>query len=289
MNTILVPTDFSKTAQTALEVAASIAKKSRAEILLLHVVEEIEEGSFNVEGEAAASGRWEDRIFTAKMIQKSKQQLAKAATSLVEAGINVKQLLRVGTPYHGIQAIITEHEADLVVMGTNGHSPLEEVLVGSNTEKVIRRSSCPVLSINKKPSRLDFKSIVFAVSLRKDEVSIPPLVKELQKLYGSTIHLVRVNTPGMFMSDKVAKERMKEFAEKLKIENYDMNIYNDFTEETGIINFADSVDADMIAMSTHGRTGISHLLNGSIAEDVTNHAKRCVLTSVFNKKNGRSK
>lgn len=284
MKTILVPTDFSKTAQNAVEVAASIATKSKAQIILLHVVEEIEEGSFNVEGEAAASGDWEDRIFTAKMIQKSKQQLSRAAGALAEAGINVKQLLRVGTPYHGIQAIITEHKADLVVMGTNGRSPLEDILVGSNTEKVIRRSSCPVLSVNKKPARLDFKSIVYAVSLRKDETTIPPLVRELQKLYGSTLHLVRVNTPGLFINDKIAKERVREWAQLLKLEDFDVNIYNDFSEEAGIINFADSVDADMIAMSTHGRTGISHLLNGSIAEDVTNHAKRCVLTSVLKKK-----
>lgn len=284
MKTILVPTDFSKTAQNAADVAAAIAKKSKSEIILLHVVEDVEEGSFNVEGETAASGDWENKIFTAKMIQKAMQQLSKAAGALADTGVNVKQVLRVGTPYHGIQAIITEGKADLVVMGTNGRSPLEEVLIGSNTEKVLRRSSCPVLSVNKKPSTVDFKSIVYAVSLRKDELSIPPMVKEMQQLYGSTVHLVRINTPGLFINDKMAKEKMKEFAEYLKLRDYTLNIYNDFTEETGIINFAESIGADMISMWTHGRTGLSHLVNGSIAEGVTNHAKRCVLTSVLDKK-----
>lgn len=284
MKTILVPTDFSKTAQNATDVAASIAKKSKADLILLHVVEEIEEGSFNVEGEAVASGSWEDRIFTAKMIQKSRQQLAKAAGPMIENGINVRQLLRVGTPYHGIRAIINENKADLVVMGTNGKSPLEEILVGSNTEKVMRRSSCPVMSVNKKPSSLDFKSIVYAVSLRSDELSFPPLVREMQKLYGATIHLVRVNTPGLFINDKVAKEKLEVFAQKMKLQDYTLNTYNDFNEESGIINFSESVGADIISMWTHGRTGLSHMFNGSIAENVTNHAKRCVLTSVLGKK-----
>lgn len=283
MKTILVPTDFSKTAQTAADVAASIAKKSKAEIILLHVVEEIEEGSFNVEGEATAFGSWEDRIFTVKMIQKSKQQLSAVAEALMQEGIIVRQLLRVGTPYHGIQAIITEHKADLVVMGTNGKSPLEEILIGSNTEKVMRRSTCPVLSVNKKPSNLDFKSIVYAVSLRTDELAFPPLVKEIQELYGSTIHLVRINTPGVFINDKFAKEKMREFGQKVDLKNFTVNTYNDFSEEAGIINFSESVSADLISMWTHGRTGLSHMLNGSIAEDVTNHAKRCVLTSVLKK------
>jgi nucleotide-binding universal stress UspA family protein len=284
MKTILVPTDFSKAAQNATVVAASIAKKSKATLVLLHVIEEIEEGSFNVEGESAASGSWEDKIFTVKMIQKAKQQLSKAVASLVEDGVNVRQLLRVGTPYHGIQAIITEHKADLVVMGINGTSRLEEILLGTNTEKVVRRSSCPVLSINKKPINLDFKSIAYAVSLKTDELALPPIVREIQQLYGSTIHLVRVNTPGLFINDKVAKTKLEEFAQMLKLKNFTVNIYNDFNEETGIINFADTVDADIISMWTHGRTGLSHVLSGSIAETVTNHAKRCVLTSVLPKK-----
>jgi nucleotide-binding universal stress UspA family protein len=284
MKTILVPTDFSKAAQNAADVAASLAQKNKANLVLLHVVEDVEEGSFNVEGETTAFGSWEDRIFTAKMIQKSKKQLSKAAAGFIESGIDVKPILRVGSPYHGIQAIITEQKADLIIMGTNGKSPLEEILVGSNTEKVIRRSSCPVLTVNKKPSKLEFKSIVFAVSLRKDELSFPNAVKEIQQLYGSTIHLVRINTPGLFLHDRPARERMEELARRMKLQNYTINIYNDYSEEAGIISFADQVNADLIAMSTHGRTGLSHLLNGSIAEDVANHAKRLVLTDRLDKK-----
>lgn len=284
MKTILVPTDFSKTAQNATEVALSVAKKSKSEIILLHVVEDMEEGSFNAEGEVAMSSSWENTIFTAKMIQKAKQQLATCAATLIDSGVSARQVLRIGTAYHGIQSIIRESKADLVVMGTNGRSPLEEILIGSNTEKVLRRSSCPVLSVNKRPSPIDFKSIVYAVSLRKDELSIPPIVKEMQQLYGSTIHLVRINTPGLFINDKTAKARMQEFAQYLKLRDYTVNIYNDFTEEGGIINFAESVGAGLISMWTHGRTGLSHMMNGSIAEGVTNHAKRCVLTSVLPKK-----
>ena len=284
MKSILVPTDFSKAAQNALDVAASLAIKSKAQVILLHVVEELEEGSFNVEGETAAAGDWEHKIFTTKMIQKAKQQLSKAANALIERGINVKQLLRVGSPYHGIQAIITEHKADLIVMGINGASRLEDILIGSTTEKVVRRSSCPVLSVNKKPVSLDFKSLVFACSLRNDELIIPPIVKDIQQMYGSTIHLVRVNTPGLFINDKITKTKLEDFAKFLKLKDYTTNIYNDISEEVGIINFADSVGADIISMWTHGRTGISHLINGSIAESVTSHTRRCVLTSVLPKK-----
>jgi nucleotide-binding universal stress UspA family protein len=77
---------------------------------------------------------------------------------------------------------------------------------------------------------------------------------------------------------------MEDFAKKLKLKNYTLNIFNDLSEEEGIIYFADSIDADLIAMATHGRTGFAHVLAGSIAEDVVSHAKRPVLTFVTKRK-----
>jgi nucleotide-binding universal stress UspA family protein len=56
------------------------------------------------------------------------------------------------------------------------------------------------------------------------------------------------------------------------------HIYNDVNVEKGILHFAKSIDADLIGMSTHGRKGLSHFFNGSISEDLVNHAKRPVIT-----------
>ena len=53
--------------------------------------------------------------------------------------------------------------------------------------------------------------------------------------------------------------------------NYTLNIFNDTYEESGVISFAQMIKADMIAMGTHGRKGINHIISGSLAEDVVNH------------------
>jgi hypothetical protein len=76
---------------------------------------------------------------------------------------------------------------------------------------------------------------------------------------------------------------MENYVKDFGLENYTCNIYNDPIEEDGIILFAEEVNAGMIVMATHGRTGFAHLLSGSIAEDVVNHAKRPVLTLNINK------
>jgi nucleotide-binding universal stress UspA family protein len=284
MKTILVPTDFSKHAKYATEVAMNIAKRANAKLLLLHIVELPSSDSINVEGETSYSDSWEDKLFKLKLIEKGKRELAMAACEAEDAGVATTQELRLGNPFHGIRTIITDHKVDLVVMGTEGHSKLEEMLIGSNTEKVVRYAKCPVLTVHEKPKGDVFKNIVYATSMDEDENGFVQIILNAQDIYNATIHIVRVNTPDNFHSDKVVKKLMGDFAKKVQLKNYTMNSFNDYSEEQGIINFADSINADMIAMSTHGRKGIAHVLAGSIAEDVANHAKRPVLTYVSSKK-----
>ena len=280
MKRILVPTDFSKPAMIATEVAADIARKAGTELTLLHVIEEDVGNSINVEGQVSADSGWEEKIYTMKLIEKAKKQMAKLAEDPKLEGVKVKQELRVGSPYHGMNKIITEKKVDLVVMGTSGRSDFEQMIIGSNTEKVVRRANCPVLTVHNKPASKDFKEIVYATSMDKEEEVFSRIVRATQKLYDATIHLVRINTPGNFQRDVVVKKYMLDFAKKLQLKNYTLNVFNDVSEEEGIIYFADSINADLIAMSTHGRTGFAHVLAGSIAEDVVSHSKRPVLTFV---------
>lgn len=280
MKKILVPTDFSKPAQIATDVAIDVAKKANAQLILLHVIEEASGTSFNITGEVKVSGGWENKLFTLKMIERAKKQMAKLYEDVKANGVRVKQELRVGTAFHGMRDILSEQKVDLVVMGTAGRAQLEEMIIGTNTEKVVRHSKCPVLTIHKKPLTTDFKNIVYATSMSKDEEVFSRVVRNTQQMYDSTIHLVRINTPGSFQRDAVVKRSMEDFARKLQLKNYTINIFNDLSEEEGIIYFADSIKADLIAMATRGRTGFAHVIAGSIAEEVVSHAKRPVLTFV---------
>ncbi len=279
MKKILVPTDFSKVAGYAAEVAAGIARKSGAQLILLHVIEEGSTNSFSVTGEVKTEDM-EEKLFMLKLIERARRQMARLEADKLFSGLKVVPELRIGSPFHGMRTIIEEHKVDLVVMGTKGATGMAEMLIGSNTEKVVRHSRCPVLTIQKKPASLEFKNIVYATAMNKDEEVFSRIVKRAQEMYNATIHLVRINTPGNFQRDAVVKKYMQDFAKRLQLKNYTVNVFNDLTEEEGIIYFADSINADMIAMATHGRTGFAHVLAGSIAEDVVNHSKRPVLTFV---------
>ncbi len=281
MKKILVPTDFSKPAQIAVDVAADIAKRANSELILLHIIEEATGGSFNIEGEVASREQdWEDKIFNMRLIERGKKQMEKLVEATKQNGVKVSSELRLGVPFHGMRTIITDHKVDLVVMGTAGQTKLEESIIGSNTEKVVRHANCPVLTVHKKPGKSDFKNIVYATAMSKEEEVFSRIIRRTQQLYDSTVHLVRINTPGNFQRDAVVKKYMQDFAKKLQLKNFTINVFNDLTEEEGIVYFADSINADLIAMATHGRTGFAHVLAGSIAEDVVGHSKRPVLTFV---------
>ena len=281
MKTILVPTDFSKPAKLATDVAIDIAKKVKAQVVLLHILEQPTSKSFNVTGEVSKAESLEGKLFTMKLIEKAKSEFAKIAEAAESEGVKVTGQLRLGNPFHGMKTVINELDLDLVVMGTSGRSKLEEMLVGSNTEKVVRHAYCPVLTIQEKPSSTDFKNIVYATSMSIDEKSFSLIIKNIQEIYNATIHLVRINTPGNFQPDTPVKIFMGSFARKLQLKNYTLNIFNDLSEEEGIIHFASSINADLIGMATHGRTGFAHVMAGSFAENVVKHSKRPVLTYVI--------
>lgn len=287
MKTILVPTDFSPAAKAATEVAETIALKQQAEVVLLHVVELPVSGSFNVEGEVLTTDNWEEKIFSMKVIESAKQKLERLTAELTQRGVNTTHLLRLGSPFNGIREIITSETVDLVVMGTAGHSKLKEMIIGSNTEKVVRHAKCPVLTVHHAPLKSNFRNIVYATNLGAEDQAFAQVVTNAREMYDGTIHLVRINTPSNFESDVKVKKEMEAFAKKANLTEYTINTFNHYNEEEGIIHFAKNIDADLIALSTHGRTGLAHVLAGSIAEDLANHSVIPVLTYVTKSHNGK--
>lgn len=281
MKTILVPTDFSKHAQWALQLAMKIAKRAKSQILLLHVVEHPISDSFNVEGQISVDQGWEDKLFTMKLIEHGRAQLLEAGDRLAVEGIEARIALKMGNPFHGIRTEILEQQADLVIMGASGHSTFQDLTQGSNSDKVVRYSKCPVLTVHEEPADDALKTIVYATSLVEGEREFGYVVKRMQELFQSTVHLVRINTPMNFQPDHIVKPAMIQFARKLLLENYTLNMTSDWDEEKGIINFASGVKANLICMATHGYRGLSHLFMGSIAEDVVNHTTKPVLTFVI--------
>ncbi|AWK04276.1 universal stress protein UspA [Flavobacterium crocinum] len=271
MKRILVPTDFSEHAEDALKVAAQIAKKSNSEIIILHMLELPHQTNDAILGGISIP---ESMLF----MKKANEMLDQVSEKHYLDGIEVTEIVKMDKPIHGITQISKEHDVDLIVMGSHGSSGVEELLIGSNTEKVVRNSEIPVLVIKKDISNFNAANVVFASDFSEEAKKPFEKLLNFTKLFNSKIHLVNICTPNSFKPTHSAEKAINEFVDQFNINNYTTQIYNDTNIEKGIINFANRINADIIGMCTHGRTGFAHFFNGSISEGLVNHAVRPVIT-----------
>lgn len=271
MKKILVPTDFSEQAENALKVAAQLAKKYGSEIYVLHMLElPMQE----IDVMNTPSPLPEAMFFMKLAHQKFEAILSEPYLE----GLVVHDIVKSYPSFSSIIDTCHELEVDLIIMGSHGASGLKEMFIGSNAEKVVRTSDLPVLVIKNKHAEFTIDRFVFASDFNKDNKDTFKQATAFAKAFGAKIYLVMVNTANNFTSTSEANKRIKNFIKDSDFTNYTTHIYNDETVEAGILNFSKEIDADLIGISTHGRQGIAHFFNGSISEDLVNHAKRPVIT-----------
>jgi len=267
MKKLLVPCDFSKPAINAYRHALDIARQTKGTIELLHVIElpilndTVLMPVLNFEKELLNE-------LKEKSIERFEKLRAKYPSKNTKVTLNVA----FGSPALVITDTIVKSKTDLVVMGTHGATGLREIFIGSNAEKVVRRSSAPVLVV-KDYKKLSIKNIIFANSFTDEHSdALVEKIKALQTHFKAKLHLVKINTLVNFRPDAETIVEINDFVAKYGFKNFTINIFNALSEERGILEFSGFIKADLIAIGTHGRKGLAHIFNESKAEDVVNHA-----------------
>jgi nucleotide-binding universal stress UspA family protein len=271
MKRILVPTDFSKYSDEALKLASQIARKYDSEIILLHMLELPHQANDPMSG-----GKSIPEIMHFK--DRAISNLEELMDSDYLKDINVSEVVEFKKVHEGILDACEKNNVDLIIMGSHGTSGFDELLVGSNAEKVVRFSKTPVLVVKKEAKDFKARNFVFASDFSKETRKPFRKMLEFAKIFDSNLYLVMISTPNSFKTTHEAEKIMHEFIANYDIENYSTHLYNDRNIENGIINFANTVDADLIGICTHGRTGLAHFFNGSIGEELVNHAAKPVIT-----------
>lgn len=273
MNKILVPIDFSESSEVASKMANMIAKKSKSEVYLLHMIE-LPTGIVDM-GAGSNFSIPESMLY----LRKVRDRIIDFKKEFFNEEIKVHHSIRFQNPHAGIIKYADKVEADLIIMGYKGHSNLEEILIGSNTEKVVRTADIPVLVVKKDNEKLKMKDLVFASSFKEEKEKVPfAKFLDFANSFKSKVHLVKVNTPGKFESTQKSTEKVKEFIAGFDLPKHTINIYNDVSVKKGILNFARDIDADLIALRTHGRSGIAHLFTASVTKNLSKNAIKPMLT-----------
>ena len=269
MKTILVPTDFSEHALYALKVAAQVAKKIHAKIVLAHVhIFPTSEYAIDVSY----------RKYFDQIIVQAEEKLKNLAEMDFLKGIELSKHFASNTPMWKVVCGDLFKDVDLIVVGSHGAGGFNQAFIGSNTDKIIRMAPAPVLTIKNEPTVFEINSMVFASNFFDESYPAFKRIKFFADIYQSHIYLLKIITPKYFESTTVSEKLLYRFAQRFGLEDYSIHIFNAPRIESGIIEFGNIKDADLIAIETHGRTGFAHLINGSLAEGIAKHEPKPVLS-----------
>ncbi len=269
MKTILVPTDFSDYALNAMRVASVMARKLKARIWLVH--------SSDIPTIGVKEFAYYENFYK-NIKDKAESELDRLISLDFLKGLKINKFLVTDRPVWQIFNLKKFSRADLVVIGSHGRSGFNRVLLGSNTEKIIRMADAPVLTIKRDRPGFNIAKLVLASDFKEQTNPVFEKIKFLVRAYKPQIFLLKVITPSDFEATPESFRLMKEFKDQYALKKCSINIYNSSSIESGIADFSQEVGADLIAIPTHGRTGLSHLINGSMAESIAAREPKPVLS-----------
>ena len=192
----------------------------------------------------------------------------------IEEGANISKI---------IGKVASNIDADLIVMGSNGASNTEEIILGSTTENVIRKSKVNVLTVKREIITFELNHILFPSNFSKESYSIFESVKEFAKVFNATIHLLRVNKKET-AEDKTTP-KMDAFIEHFNLDgegySYEKAICTNPSPEFGILNYSVDNNIDMIAIGTHGQSVLKGIFRESTSQSLIRDAFKPVLALKF--------
>ncbi len=290
VRTVFCATDFSETAEVALEQAAALAGQHEAKLVIGHMVEPLPAEPYPL---PMAVRTDEGRLRDA-----AKERLAELAERYRKRSMSVEVVVEVGPPGGGLVDLAERAAADLLVIGTRGLSGLAHLLLGSTAEYVVRRAKCPVLTIHPDDRAslagarvvvvpTDFSDDAAAavdVFLRLFEASALPDVElvfadSIPPYFEAMTHerLARYHQPDE--RGEEIEERMAPLVDALTARGFRVATrVLDGQPVEAISAHAAARKADLIVMCTHGRSAIVNALLGRTAQRVVQKAPCPVLT-----------
>lgn len=268
---IVVPSDFSESANVAIDHAVDLAKKFDAEITLIHV---LETGAY--QGIFSPSKKTEY-----SELEEAQTKLQEDAHKLeTESGISISQEVVRGRIHEEIVRISEENNADLIVMGTHGSSGWEEFFVGSNAFKVVTQSACPILTIQEQAKNPECLNIILPLDTTAETRQKVPYAAAMAKNFGSTIHLAALisdDTPEVRHDFEIKNQHIKDYLEREGVA-YTESYLVGSNLATMTMNFAESKDGNLIVMMTEQEPNLTGFLMGPFAQQIVNHSKIPVLS-----------
>ena len=293
---ILVPTDFSEDAQTAVQWGVYWAQRFGADLDLLHVLAEYEAG-WHESGDAFSQL---DAVRDAQE-EKVEAGLQQATPDPSDTGVATRTAFRRGRSVSGaIRDYASDVDADLIVMGTLGQGRWRDVLLGSVAEQVVRKARRPVLTVRRDvtpEAPTEIERILAPVDFSDYAHEAVRTAKSFAAAAAAQLHLLFVaeertvpifNDAGLpsFNTVRMDPEIVSNSQEALRqlsdrVGGPDVEVGTHLAKGTvakRVVDFAQTHGVDLIVMATRGLTGVDQWIMGSVTQRVVRKAPCPVVT-----------
>lgn len=261
---LLVPVDFSDLTEKVLPTAQYLSRVYDAEVHLLHVIEVVQ-GPLKVFSN-----------FDEEEARKKALELMDGVIQLFSDGkTEFRKMVKIGKPYRKVLEAASEINANAIVMGTHGASGMRELMVGTNTARVIRQAKCPVLSMSRTPDKIGFQKILLPIDLTRESGEKLKLGIEFAQNFGAELVLLTMLASNKEEDKKVMRKRMAMAISHIKEHNVpveSMTLLSKGNRADQVIEYAHEVGADLICIMTQQELEFKETLLGSHASHVVNHS-----------------
>lgn len=268
MKRIIVPIDFSDESLKGLKLAILFANRFKSDLQMVHV-QRPKSGKFHIELENqynAALDGFED------LIRKYKNEL--------HQDCDFSYIIKNGKVHEEIAHQVEAFDDSMIICSTNGESGLSDYIIGSNAYRIVQETERPVITVTSEKYIGDVKKIVMPLDISKETREKVPMVARIAKAFGSEVHIIKVTgstNEGIHNKLKMYASQVKKFFDEQGIKYQSTLLVGDNISDS-TIEYAKTIDADLIAIMTEQTTSFTNFLLGSYAYQMLNTSPIPVLS-----------
>lgn len=267
---ILIPVDFSDTSLLAIKHGAFIAQLTKGDVFLLHVInaQYSRTDMFLPITQIQNKNEFEDKV---------EEKLVELADSIkAEYGVKAECIIKTGSPSREISSVAKEIKASLVVMGTHGYSPLEELVMGSNALKTLNHAPCPTMAMSQEADHKGYNRILIPIDTSAHTRQKVNYALEMAKKFSAAVYAL-VLLDADEESEKTVMELILHQIQKLALEK-DVPFHSEVLNKVknraiSTISYCNKIEGDLIIIMTDQDAEISGFFLGPYAQQIIHHSK----------------
>jgi nucleotide-binding universal stress UspA family protein len=267
---VLIPVDFSETSLLAIKHGAFLAQITKGDLYLIHVISKHYERYTIVDEPVHMDNPTKLETIVNTKLNEVANDIRKSY------GINANVIVSYGNATREIIKASKENNIDIIVMGTHGYSPLEELVIGSNALKVLTKGACPVMTMSEKANKFGYNSILLPIDTSPHSRQKVIYAMELAKIFSAHVHCVGIlgedETDELGPMEIIMTQVKGVAKEKGAVCSTEI-LTNVKNRAVATVNYGEKKNADLIVIMTDQDAELSGFFLGPYSQQVIHLSK----------------